>query len=199
MARKAIPRVIRDAVLREYNHRCAICGEANPHIHHIDGDHDNNTPENLLPLCPNCHLLDQHNPTANLDHRKLRLFRKYKDPLILSAQFEPLFKRLTFLLNLTQAGFDIKQMAMRADELVQFVTQLEMGSFYGPQFKSLIGRRIHARVYTEGTPDSVFRQWAEEESTEYFEKLNKGQSRVLELAVELLRYQPWMLADRTRR
>lgn len=49
------PKPIRDQVLKEYHHRCAIRGEDNPQIHHIDEDPSNNDPLNLLPLCPNCH------------------------------------------------------------------------------------------------------------------------------------------------
>lgn len=42
--------------------RCEICGndtwlgqKIKFHLHHIDGDHDNNELENLQILCPNCH------------------------------------------------------------------------------------------------------------------------------------------------
>jgi hypothetical protein len=35
---------------------CHICGyDVVVHIHHIDGNHKNNVPENLIPLCPNHH------------------------------------------------------------------------------------------------------------------------------------------------
>ena len=73
-ARKAVPRATRDEVLREFNHACAICGTANPQIHHIDGDHSNNDPLDLLPLCPNCHLGDQHNPTRPLEPGRVLCF-----------------------------------------------------------------------------------------------------------------------------
>lgn len=39
--------------------RCQRCGLQEPeilHIHHIDGNRKNNRPENLLVLCPNCHM-----------------------------------------------------------------------------------------------------------------------------------------------
>ena len=73
MARQTLPKAKRESILREFNHRCAICGSDRPHIHHIDEDATNNELENLLPLCPNCHLLDQHNPTSPVDPRKLYL------------------------------------------------------------------------------------------------------------------------------
>ena len=192
MAKKRIdvPKKTRDAVMREFHHRCAICGTPNPQLHHIDKDPANNVPENLLPLCPNCHHLDQHDPTSTVDPRKLRLFRRYKDPLILSPQFEPLFGRLEFLLDLDEANFNKKAAQEQAYELVQFVSELEMGSFYGEKMKQLFKKPIgHFRnLYT---PDHVLRQWAEEERKEYFDQLTLAVEQLLELAVELLRYQPW--------
>jgi len=96
--RKKLTKKTENAILKEYNHLCAICGASGPHIHHIDGDPANNKLHNLLPLCPNHHLTDVHNPTKNMDPLKLGLFRQYKDPQILSPQFEPIFQRLRFLL-----------------------------------------------------------------------------------------------------
>lgn len=35
---------------------CVVCGENKIlDVHHLDGDHENNTPENLIPLCPTHH------------------------------------------------------------------------------------------------------------------------------------------------
>jgi 5-methylcytosine-specific restriction endonuclease McrA len=64
-SRAKIPTALREAVLKSYNHRCAICGSDHPQIHHIDENPGNNDELNLLPLCPNCHLTDQHNPTED--------------------------------------------------------------------------------------------------------------------------------------
>jgi 5-methylcytosine-specific restriction endonuclease McrA len=48
-------------ILVETNHSCSICGETYKprriHIHHIDANHDNNSQENLVPLCVRCHKL----------------------------------------------------------------------------------------------------------------------------------------------
>ena len=36
--------------------KCVVCGETNiVAVHHMDGDHANETPENLIPLCPTHH------------------------------------------------------------------------------------------------------------------------------------------------
>src|ERR1035441_2967653 len=85
--RPAILRPARERVLSEFCHRCPICGGEKPQVHHIDENPTNNDLLNLLPLCPNCHLTDQHNPTAPMVPAKLALFRKFKDPTILSPQF----------------------------------------------------------------------------------------------------------------
>ena len=87
MKRALMPKKLKDDLLDEYDHRCAVCGGDRPHIHHIDEDATNNKLDNLLPLCPNCHLRDQNNPTRKIDIPKLRIFRKYKDPAILKPQF----------------------------------------------------------------------------------------------------------------
>ena len=46
--RTKIPKPTKDAVLKELNHRCAICGTDNPQIDRIDEDPSNNKSENLL-------------------------------------------------------------------------------------------------------------------------------------------------------
>ncbi len=95
--RASIPKKVREQLMKEFRYRCAICGGDRPQIHHIDSNPTNNDLLNLIPLCPNCHILDQHDPTAETDQRKLRLFRQYRDPTILSPQFQPLFNRLKFV------------------------------------------------------------------------------------------------------
>src|SRR5689334_6368420 len=93
--RVKIPKPTADAVLKEFNHLCAVCGETSPQLHHIDENPANNDPLNLLPLCPNHHLSDQHNPTAKIDPGILALFRRHKDPTILTPEFDPFFRRIT--------------------------------------------------------------------------------------------------------
>lgn len=46
----------RDIIPIEYCARCGYCESTGSlHIHHIDQNHDNNLPENLIVLCANCH------------------------------------------------------------------------------------------------------------------------------------------------
>jgi hypothetical protein len=78
--RKALPVEIRQIVLHEAGYKCAIptCRHVlTLDIHHLvyvsDGGPD--TPENLLPLCPNCHALHHagHIPPASLRAWKMLL------------------------------------------------------------------------------------------------------------------------------
>ena len=61
-------------LLDKYGHKCARCGwgKVNPftytlplEVEHIDGDYMNNTEDNLILLCPNCHSLTATYKGAN--------------------------------------------------------------------------------------------------------------------------------------
>jgi NAD-dependent SIR2 family protein deacetylase len=127
--RISIPKAVSETVLKEYRHKCAMCGRHTPQLHHIDEDTTNNTEQNLIPLCPNCHLQDAHDPTRPPDPAKLRLFRKYKDPLILDPRFHPIFIRAQFLYGEALRNRE-HRFRNRANELLDFVAELSMGTFY---------------------------------------------------------------------
>jgi hypothetical protein len=188
--RVVIPPKIRDAVLSEFNHRCAICGTDKPHLHHIDEDPSNNDPMNLLPLCPNCHLIDQHNPTARLDPAKLSLFRTYKDPTILTPEFEPLFRQLRFLDRIEDTS-EIKKLESQVSELCGFVHALEMGAFYGKQIEKLTEPPKRAYTVRLGGSDPEHAAAVRRDQQEYREQLRQARNQVYDLVVELLRYQRW--------
>lgn len=65
---------IRKYLFEKYNNKCACCGwsKTNPftktiplEIEHIDGNYLNNSEENLILLCPNCHSLTSTYKGAN--------------------------------------------------------------------------------------------------------------------------------------
>jgi hypothetical protein len=173
--------------MEEYRHRCAKCGADKPHLHHIDEDPSNNDPMNLIPLCPNCHLNDQHNPTSRIEIGKLHLFRAHKDPLILDARFHPIYVRQQFL-DAVNSGDDVDNLGARAYELIEFVQSFEKGDFYAKQLKSLIREPFFVMVLGDGIDNSRQR---EDYQRAYVKRLRDNRTMVQALLVELIRYQGW--------
>ena len=63
---------IKERLFNEREYRCECCGltkwnekEIKLQVHHIDGNHNNNTRNNLMILCPNC-----HSQTENWTYKK---------------------------------------------------------------------------------------------------------------------------------
>lgn len=76
-----IKKYIRKYILEKYNYQCSKCGwdkinlstnKSPLEIHHIDGDHKNNTEENLILLCPNCHSLTDTYKNLNKGNGRIR-------------------------------------------------------------------------------------------------------------------------------
>lgn len=189
--RASIPKSVKDAVLREYRHRCAVCGGDRPHLHHIDEDPSNNEPGNLIPLCPNHHLTDQHDPTAAIDHRRLRLFRDFKDPMILAEQFVPLWRRCSFILDAESVSGD--GLDAQARELTDFVAELKQGKFYAGRLRELVGPFAHVRVAIlgDGRAAEKWKHQVREDNEADRKKIIARRDEALSLVVELLRYQDW--------
>jgi len=58
--RPILPKKVRDAVIIQYDHACAVCKKENANqIHHVDNNPANNKMDNLQLLCYDCHL-SQH-------------------------------------------------------------------------------------------------------------------------------------------
>ena len=192
MVRKAIPKKVKDSVLKEYDHRCSICGQDRPQIHHIDEDHENNEVVNLLPLCPNCHLSDQHNPTKRIDIPKLQMFRIHKDPSILKPQFHPIYTRQTYL-DEVEINYDsTSDLEKYSNELVEFIAVLEMGDFYSKRISELTKKPSSVYIMAiGGGRDHEYEQKLRDGNKSYREMLNKNNEEIRTLLVELLRYQSW--------
>jgi len=119
------------------------------------------------------------------------MFRRFKDPTILSAEFEPLYARLRFLDNVD--GATDFEASIR--ELISFVRALTMGQFYGDRLASMLKMpRNFALLYLEG---SEYQQRKAEHQQDCRRVLIGGRDEVRRLAVELLRYQPWSKSNRT--
>lgn len=70
---------VRNYLIDKASGKCERCGwnEVNPYIgrslleiHHLDGDRSNNTLENLVVLCPNCHSLTENYRAMNIKNKK---------------------------------------------------------------------------------------------------------------------------------
>ena len=77
MARRRIPKKIKDELLVKCMGRCCICHFPIVQINHLDGNAANNDPDNLIPLCPNCHALThtRQHMTQNITADQLKLYR----------------------------------------------------------------------------------------------------------------------------
>ncbi len=191
--RVEIPKPVREAVLKEFNHRCAICGTDRPQVHHIDENPSNNDLLNLIPLCPNCHLIDQHNPTTPMDSEKLRLFREFKDPTILKPQLHPLFNRMKFLSSVN-INSDVRTLDAQCEELAEFIAVLEMGAFYSKRIRELLKRppvlSVPIGLDRSGNWSSP-QSNGESEKDRYVKQLVTRRNTAYSLIVELLRFQNW--------
>jgi hypothetical protein len=80
---------LRRYVFEKYNYKCSLCGwsKKNPftdkiplEVDHIDGNHKNNSENNLTLICPNCHSLTKTYRGANRGKgRKYRNMLKTKE------------------------------------------------------------------------------------------------------------------------
>ncbi len=84
----SVPSRIRRYLLDKHEHRCAKCGwgEINPvtgktplEVEHIDGDSSNNSPENLILLCPNCHSLTPTYKALNKGKGRYNRMMRYRE------------------------------------------------------------------------------------------------------------------------
>jgi hypothetical protein len=200
--RIAIPKPTKESLLKEYNHRCSICGTNNPHIHHIDENPSNNNLDNLIPLCPNCHG-NIHHPTSHISANKLKLFRKYKNDRILSDEFEPLFRRMIFLYNL-EIDSAIVEINDCVNELVEFVSYLEKGTFYSQRIKDLIGQSDSTFAFAFVFPvETNYQKQQHEEDGKikrisYIKRLQENREQVDNLIVELLVFQNWQYKPKSQ-
>ena len=173
--RVRVPKAVTERVMKEYHHKCAMCGRPNPHLHHIDENPSNNDASNLLPLCPNHHLQDTHSPTTPLDPGKLRLFRRCKDPFILDPRFHPIWTRLRFLRE-GHRGPRTEDWNTCWIDLTRFIEAFEKGHYYSARLLN----QMHAMQDTIAAVADVILGLQDEFAT-----------TVEDLCVEMLRYQGW--------
>ncbi len=137
--RSSIRKSVSESVLNEYRHLCAICGSPRPQLHHINTNPSDNDYFNLIPLCPNCHLTDQHDPhdpTKPIDPEILALFRRYKDPTILTPQFVPIFQRSRFLFSCIPTTW--AEYYATYQTFLRLIGALYVGDFYATEMSRIL-------------------------------------------------------------
>jgi hypothetical protein len=190
--RASTPKAITEQVLREYHHQCAVCGRPKPHLHHIDEDPSNYEPNNLIPLCPNFHLQDVHDPTAPVDQQKMRLFRLWKNPFIFDPRFHPIWSRLRFLRGLAETrGYS---WAYCCDDLQRFVKGFEKGEYYSNRIKSVLAKPIdHLIAHLRNQGQTISKEDMKKDHVRYNKEVEEFRATEIErLCVEMLRYQGWI-------
>lgn len=193
--RPRIPKPVSESVLKEFHHLCAVCGAVRPQLHHMDENPENNDPSNLIPLCPNHHLTDQHNPTRRIELGRLQLFRQYRDPLILSPLFQPLYRRLEFVLQMRREVADDPYATTDATQhslpLVGFVKALNMGDYYGAEILNAIRdlpAHSYAMIRTEVPGHIGVNQG-------YVDKVQEVSGQIVQWCLEVIRYQGWPMPN----
>lgn len=69
---------------------CVVCGEKNiVTVHHLDENHSNNTPSNLIPLCPTHHHYWHSKYKHLIEPQVLKYINSWKESNVGLAGFEP--------------------------------------------------------------------------------------------------------------
>jgi len=78
MPREPVPSSIADPLLVSVRHLCCMCEHPATIIHHINENNSDNDPDNLIPLCPNCHARVHSRPimTRGITRNQQKLYRK---------------------------------------------------------------------------------------------------------------------------
>jgi len=76
--RVTVPELTVVDLISRCNNRCCVCQTPFIVKHHIDEDPSNNVPENLVPLCPNCHTQahSKNNMVVNLRPDRIKKLRE---------------------------------------------------------------------------------------------------------------------------
>ena len=124
-------------VMKDFHNRCAICGSSRLQFHHVDEDHSHNDEDNIIPLCPNCHLGDYHGQgewTGDPDKvAQMKLFRRSKNPYVWDVRFFPLWGRMAYLRRET-----VDQTEREHRELVRFIASFQRGDYYAARVRSVL-------------------------------------------------------------
>ena len=108
-------------------------------------------------------------------------------------KFLPLYKRVTFLFDVEPGDGPTTELEARVEELKGFVASLEMGDFYKVKIGKLLNKPRRASITVLGDPASEARTREAHRinRSKYRDQLCANVGAVVELVVELLRFQSW--------
>ena len=101
---KGVKDYLRKKVLEKYGYRCAKCGYGFLEIHHIDGDHTNNSLNNLIPLCKLCHIEEHWKKESEIPNIIINKIKRLARELIRDI----VKKELENIFNEVERKFKIK-------------------------------------------------------------------------------------------
>ncbi|MCF7944843.1 MAG: hypothetical protein K9L75_04835 [Spirochaetia bacterium] len=183
-----IPKKIKEKVLKEFSNQCAICKKSSPELHHIDENPNNNDENNLIPLCPNCHSNYAHNPNKQFSEYKLFLFRKYRNRVVFSQNFEPLLSRSRFILESTDSYN--KATIDQYKDLLKFIESFNNGNYYTNKLKELLDYHKYVRAVFSNSKNN-FETSNNKELLEFIENVRLNKDEAIKTIIEMAAYQGW--------
>ncbi len=145
--RISIPEKLKQEIISKSNNRCCICQIPFIQFHHIDGDASNNNPDNIAPLCPNCHSQahSKSQLTNNITHERVKVLR--------DKWYEYCEKRKEGLNISSTAILKVKNF-YRSVGLPQYGWKKTF-SFLGPEVKDMTADEIIERVFSSSNRDEI--------------------------------------------
>ena len=137
--------------------RCGYCESTSSlHIHHIDQNHDNNSPDNLIVLCANCHFGLHHNKWKLSDIGIFGFDTKMRRSSFKEGKY--LHEQNKILVNENKALKEelklFKAMPLNESNLDAYLTAKKMTALYNLLSKFGYSIRDEIAFFLENIPDS---------------------------------------------
>lgn len=146
-SRTPIPEKLKQEIISYSNNRCCVCQTPFIQFHHIDEDSSNNDPDNIAPLCPNCHSQahSKSQLTNNLTPERIKVLR--------NKWYEYCEKR--------KEGLNISSTAiLKVKNFYRSVGSPQYGwkktfVFLSPEIKDMTADEIIERVFSSSNRDEI--------------------------------------------
>lgn len=174
--RRKIPKAVVDKVKQEFHHRCALCRADYCEVHHIDEDPSNNDPDNLIPLCPNCHHGRVHGRGGHrIDAGALRRYRTIGNRFVATPAYDLLLRRTAYITSEQFHEMDWQQIDHAYQDLRSFVADLRFGKYFVEKLDRLMRpasppNLVHATIIGPGHDVKAQREQQERKSRAVLEE-----------------------------